>query len=366
MLSENVIKKKSDTMVGLIKVIASFMVVAIHTAMFGWSNGDPQSSVWVAKNYYDSFARAAVPLFFMTSGVNFLSKKELTIRYMLKKTERIILIFCFFYLFYKAADIGFKRTLNDPNLLVNALLDGYKPKYHLWFLIDLLLIYFLVPFLHYICKSEKKEFFRYYVILFFIFSILLPTIKLIPGIPPAIVSYINPILRLQGVGYIGYFVTGWYLSNNDIFSEKKQLNNSIILPGSIYFSAALAIFYLTKWSSEKTGIPNSVWYEYLSLFTFIEAIALFVLLKKTAEFIRINNFHKIETALNFISKTTFFIYLIHPFIIDRGRILFGFYPTNYDSWYGIPLCVSVYWLTCFILAIPFQKIPILNRIFGLR
>ena len=62
-------KEARDISIDLIRIIACFMVVMIHTAAYDFDYADPASSQWMAQNVYDSFVRSGVPLFFMLSGI---------------------------------------------------------------------------------------------------------------------------------------------------------------------------------------------------------------------------------------------------------------------------------------------------------
>lgn len=242
--------------IDVLRITASFFVVMIHTAALGFYTEDPHSSQWMAKNFYDSYAQMAVPVFFMISGASVLQKKEITVSYSLKKILRFLLLWLFFYLFYRCAEVGFKNVLQDPMKLILKITSSYSPKYHLWYLIDLSLIYFLLPFIHNNVKDRKLI--HYYIILFLTFSVILTTISRSSFVSPVIKAYLNPYRNLQCVGYMGYFIMGWYLITFllDKIEKKKLLIIIFIL---LFIICGLFTSYLTRTISINSGKGETLW-----------------------------------------------------------------------------------------------------------
>ena len=336
------------------RIFASFMVILLHTSSEGWYYTDLNSNSWMAMNIYDSFARIGVPLFFMISGGAILAKQEITIRYTLKKTARLLAIYIFFYIFYTCVEIGFNGVKN-PLRVLERMISEYKPWFHLWYLIDLSLIYLLLPFIHNEIKTQNRKTINYYILLFVLFSIILPSLSSISFVSPVLKSYIKPFLSLQGLGYIGYFVLGWYLSSLPLEGKNKKFAVTILL--LIAIGSGLATAFITRAISIKTGKADERYYTAFSLFVFLETIAVFLLIR----FIKAKTAEK-EKLINIISSGTLFVYLIHPFFIIESKRHLNLFPSPYNLWIALPVISLAYWIIGEISGIIIKKIPGINKL----
>ena len=351
---------KRDSSVDLIRIIACFMVVMIHTAAYDFDYADPASSQWMAQNVYDSFVRSGVPLFFMLSGIVFLQKKTITLSYIWKKILRLLIVYVLFYVFYKAFEVR-HELVQDPLYLIQAIRWGHYPHYHLWFMLELIAIYVMLPFIHH-CASSKPELAKYYLSVFFVFTILKTTILKIPGFPDEAAQYINAFVRVQALDYIGYFVLGWYL-NERIKQGSGCTGRTAILFGVVFIASALIMAFLTRSASIQRGKPDGRWYDNFAILTFCEAVSLFSLLKigfsHAAECFEKERIRKVIYC---ISSCSFFVYLIHPFMIEFVAH-FKLTPVRYDLRISVPLFTLLYWSASMVPALIVRKIPRVNKLF---
>lgn len=353
-------KEARDISVDLIRIIACFMVVMIHTAAYDFDYGDPASSQWMAQNVYDSFVRSGVPLFFMLSGIVFLQKKTIPLSYIWKKIFRLLIVYVLFYVFYKAFEVR-HELIHDPLYLIRAIRWGHYPHYHLWFMLELTAIYVMLPFIYH-CTSAKPELAKYYLIIFFVFSILKTTILKIPGFPDEAAQYIHAFVRIQALDYVGYFVLGWYL-NEKIKRVPVRTGRAVCLSGIVFAASALIMAFLTRSVSLQRGKPDIRWYDNFVIFTFCEAVSLFSLLKIV--FSRATGFWKKDRAgkvIQCISSCSFFVYLIHPFMIEFAAH-FKLTPVRYNLWISVPLFTLLYWSASMVPALIVRKIPLVNKLF---
>lgn len=70
----------------VLRVAATFAVVALHLSAQHWADTDIYSTAWQAFNLYDSLVRWTVPVFVMISGVFFLAGTQ-SLRQILRKTS---------------------------------------------------------------------------------------------------------------------------------------------------------------------------------------------------------------------------------------------------------------------------------------
>lgn len=353
-------KEARNISIDLIRIVACFMVVMIHTAAYNFDYADPASAQWMAQNVYDSFVRSGVPLFFMLSGIVFLQKETITLSYIWKKIFRLLIVYVLFYVLYKAFEVR-HELIHDPFYLIQAIRWGHYPYYHLWFMLELIAIYAMLPFIHH-CTSAKPELTKYYLILFFVFSVIKTTILKIPGFPDAVVQYIQAFVRVQALDYIGYFVLGWYL-NERIKQESGRMGRTTILFGLVFIASALVTALLTRSISIQRGKPDSRLYDNFVIFTFCEAVSLFSLLKIV--FSRATGFGEKDRArkvIQCISSCSFFVYLIHPFMIEFAA-RFKLTPVRFNLWVSVPLFTLLYWCASMVPAMIIRKIPWVNKLF---
>ena len=353
-------KEARDISIDLIRIIACFMVVMIHTAAYDFDYADPASSQWMAQNVYDSFVRSGVPLFFMLSGIVFLQKKTITLSYIWKKVFRLLIVYVIFYVFYKAFEVR-HELIRDPLYLIQAIRWGHYPHFHLWFMLELTAIYVLLPFIH-LCVTARPGLAKYYLFIFIVFSILKTTILKIPGFPDETAQYIYAFVRVQALDYIGYFVLGWYL-NEKIKQTQIRTGRTMILLGIAFAASALIMAFLTRSVSLQRGKPDIRWYDNFAIFTFCEAVSLFSLLKivyfRTAVFWEKDQIRKV---VQLISSCSFFVYLIHPFMIEFVAH-FKLTPVRYNLWISVPLFTLLYWIVSMVPALIVRRIPRLNKLF---
>ncbi len=353
-------RQTRDISIDLIRIVACFMVVMIHTAAYDFDYGDPASSQWMAQNLYDSFVRSGVPLFFMLSGIVYLQKDEITLSYVWKKVLRLLVVYVLFYLFYKAFEVR-HELVQDPLYLIQAIRWGHYPHYHLWFMLELAAIYVMLPFIHR-CASSKPELTGYYLILFFVFSIIKTTILKIPGFPDEAAQYVYAFMRVQALDYIGYFVLGWYINEKMKQTPARGVRTMILL-GTVYVLCSLVTAFLTRNVSLQRGKPDIRWYDNFVIFTFCEAVSLFSLLKNA--FSRAAGFwekEKVRKVIGCLSSCSFFVYLIHPFMIEFVAH-FKLTPVRYNLWISVPLFTLLYWALSMVPALIVRKIPRVNRLF---
>lgn len=71
----------------LLRVVATFVVVAVHLSAMHWADVDVNSRAWFAFNLYCTAGKWSVPIFVMISGALFLGR-EVSISAILKRMSR--------------------------------------------------------------------------------------------------------------------------------------------------------------------------------------------------------------------------------------------------------------------------------------
>lgn len=337
-----------------LRIFACFMVLILHMSGHNWSKVPPQSIEWQVFNVYDVLVRSAVPLFFMLSGKLFLSKEDVSLKKLFSKNiPKLIFVYFFWSLFYAVDLIGVKNIIASPNLS-NILSAFLSSKYHLWYLPALVSVYLLIPVFISMKSYKNGKMLDYTALLFFVFSIVLYSISLLP-ISQSYKTF------LQGFGFVfdtycGYFLFGHIF---DRYNEKlKKIPTFVLL--TIFLITVSVTAAGSYFLSVNAGMAISTLYNGFFISTFIEAAVIFILFLRLP---KISVSKTAGTAIKKISKYTFFIYLFHPFVIEHFDLWFGFDSLSFAPVLSVPVIAILLFVICIIIAMILDRIPIVRKIF---
>ena len=202
----------------LLRVFASFAVILFHLAGGDVSVVPVGSPNWQVFNLYNSLTHWCVPVFVMLSGMFMLdTKKSLPLsKLLLHNCLRILICLMFWGGIYATVEYctaGGRFTW--PGLwaaILNALRGDTR--YHLWFLYMILGLYLITPILRAFCRGASRGDFHWFFFIAFLFASVLPTLfKLWPrwGFLPVLRVWYERLDIQLVMGYVGYYVAGWYL-----------------------------------------------------------------------------------------------------------------------------------------------------------
>ena len=164
-----------------LRIMACFMVVFLHVAAQNFSTVEVTSVQWQFFHFYDNAVRSCVPIFFMISGMLFLSRdKSPDLKTLFTKIISKIVILYFVWVVFYAIDFAIiqnKEGLEFLKTIYNYILT---PKYHLWYMPALMSVYFLMPILYVVAHYEDGKYLNYACAMFLLFGVIKNTILLIP------------------------------------------------------------------------------------------------------------------------------------------------------------------------------------------
>lgn len=135
--------------IDLIRVVAVFQVVLVHLSYVIFFKEDLLSPNWIAANFYDSFSRMGVPLFFMVSGYLLLGKSEPVADFFRKRLVKVGIPTLFWSVAYLLWSVEAYRngTMKPLAVALSMLKTMYlgDVEIHLWFLYILIGIYLVAP-----------------------------------------------------------------------------------------------------------------------------------------------------------------------------------------------------------------------------
>ena len=286
---------KSKTQVWFIhylRVLAAFAVILIHAAArSSFSYGRISLSSWWGSNLISSATHWSVPVFVMMSGYLLLepSKSKQITTFYLSRLKKLLLPLCsavIFYAFY------YHWTRHDPlkiSFVITRLIFD-QPYEHLFFLIVLLELTVITPFLSTLINSYPKRKFFYVMMGLILMSIFWQPVRFV---------------GLLFIPYLSYYLGGYWLKK---YPLKINRPTFILLSMGLIFLISLGTYLLVSHSSpNRNGL---YFYTYFNPLGIILSTLIFIF------------FQQQETQLprlNFVSRlsaVTLGIYLIHPVILD--------------------------------------------------
>lgn len=275
-----------------LRVISIIMVVVIHVAApIFYKNINILGNRFILVDILDSFSRVSVPIFLFISGRYLVGKKERIKDFYKKRMKRIGPAFIFFTIIYAFLNYYMFR---DINRLIKDIFKG-DTYYQMWYLYMITVLYLVTPAIWFFRDKGKR------------YLNIISIISLSIGIIQCFLK-IEVLWCFQFSYYIGYYILGYTLKDIKIIKLKRY----ICFLG--YFLLSIVTAYLTY----KTCNTNYklCFFNYLSPFTILASILFYITFKDVN--IKDNKF------INFISKESFGIYLIHPlilYVIDKYIII---------------------------------------------
>lgn len=281
-----------------IKFLACILIVILHGIEPG---GGLQQIIYLMGSY-------GIPLFLVINGW-LLADRNVNFKYANKKASKYIKFIGVWILLIGGLLSLVQRKLVFIDILVD-IIKGQGILFHLWFLLGVCVIYYLMAFIENINKTFllnlcKSQFLILYISIIFtaIFVINL-VIKMIYGFE--IRDYIAPCFRIVTNG--GYFLIGISLHNMKYKINKRNLG--IICLTSMILLCILSKMFNILWASSM----------YSSIPVIYGTIAIFLLIMDKPL--------KIYARLKNIISSSVGVWILHPFIL---RIINKIYRMSFGD-----------------------------------
>ena len=341
----------------LLRILAAFSVVMLHTSAQIWYDRPVNDPVWLAANSWNALMRFGVPIFVMISGALFLeTDRELPLGKLMKHhVLRMAVVYVLWSLFYGILDFSRfdLRSLEASQSPIKVFLNEWVGgRYHLWFLPMLIGIYLLLPMLRtWVGHAEKKEI-EYFLLLFLILQIGRESARVIAFGRPLSIALIN-LCEVETVcSYLGYFVLGYYLDHFGVGAKWKKF----IYAAGILGEGCNVLF--GNYVALHGGVARGDVYDSFTLPTFCVVIALFVAGGALAG--KLHFSERTTKVLVNISADTFGIYLMH---VGALEILCRLHPDLFTVAPAVMIPVNALrtFLVCMLLAAVLRRIPVIGK-----
>lgn len=276
-----------------VRAVACLMVLIVHvTAIYKYSFSWLDSAYWNLTVFLDSASRMCVPLFFMVSGVIFLSDKQIKIKNAFKIFTALT--------FYSLVSVMYYVIFTEKDLL-NSVSSLYsKPAmYHLWFMFYLFTFYIVFSLIR-IRELDSKAALVIIFLLFTVFNYKFNDITLFFGVDIKNGFYI----KADYFHLFLYTVAGAYIAR--INKNKKYFVSALLV--SVFSVFAITVMTIIKSSQANKFEP--IFQAYTSVLVFFSAISMFYVIR----FLEING--KIASCSKLIARNSLAIYGIHAVILE--------------------------------------------------
>lgn len=337
-----------------LRIVSAILVIIGHVCVLSWEVTSPDTLDWQIINIFRSIASISVPIFFMISGMLFLSQgSKLTIKKIYSKyILRLTVAYFFWSIIYAFISADYTVT--------GFILNVTTGHYHMWFIPAIVGCYMVTPFLIKITESETLT--KYFIVLSFVFYFGFTYVcKVLLGSSVFAVSFIgecidnlyNDLKMRMVLGYPSYFVIGFYLSNKEFTKQARTITYAI---GAV---AILFVIGMSSLASLTEGKAVNTHYSNFSFAVMLSSAAVFV-------FAKYNIFTKkpspkVEKALIKASKYTFGVYLIHPIFIKAIHEIFGITATTVSPIITIPIFTATVFILSFLSSAVLNRIPVIKK-----
>jgi len=348
--------------VDLIRTVAIILVILLHAAIEGNPKLDimsPQGiQLWWTSNIYNSISRTAVPLFVMLTGALLLqpNKAAEPLQVFFKKRwNRIGIPVLFWGAIFFAWDFSVKGLPLTLVSVLQGVLAG--PYVHFWYLYILIGLYLITPLFRIVVAHADWKIIKYFLVLWFVGSGIIPLITLYASISPQAVWFKDNVFLLTGL--LGYFILGAYIAKlrlrTSILSLMLVSSSAFTIVGTYFLVATLGEQY------------SQFFLDASSFSVIIASVTLFLILASIPNQKIENKIPRGSKVLQIISQNTLPIYLFHIIVLEtlqQGYLGVKISVTNLNPILEIPLVTAVTLVICLAIIVPLKKIPYVKRIIG--
>ncbi|MCC6460902.1 MAG: acyltransferase family protein [Saprospiraceae bacterium] len=357
-LAEAPPKKHTRLYANYIRVIAAFAVVQMHSVGEFLFRFDPAANTeirFLTADAYYSCLRWATPFFIMLSGMFMLSpsRDESTAQFLRKRISRVLIPFAFWSVVYLMYEYRDKIYFGEPipwTAVWNKV--WYEDVYfHLWFIPMITGMYLLTPVFRIFIKNAQRGDIEYFLVLAFSITALQHFITNL-----FVVKYIG------WLGYIGFYVLGYYISTYPIAWKK------IIYPLALLMPPLTA--WGTWWLSTQAGAYDNKIFVYFSPNVVLMSFALFLFLKDVDWSTLATRYPRLNRAVARLAELSYGVYFIHILILEvlKNGYVANLHVTS-DVFFNHPIhpaigaflqALMVVSLSVFSISL-LSRVPVLNK-----
>lgn len=286
-------QKKRLIWADLIRILAIYLVVVVHSTLFPTTLTSVSDVVRIGTF---NLAASCVPLFVMLSGALLLGKKETYGTFISKRAVRLLVPWLTWTVIYFLAHFHVQSTVG----LAKQFLTTFES---FWFLPMILGLYCLTPALRIFVGAAKKR--DIWLIIFFWFCVvsLLPYTRNSLAFP----RQVDDGMLRQVIHYLGYYLLGYQLVNCNFFRRKWLAMGAILIGATWSVIGTLLI-------SASSNVLIGDFYRYIAPGVVVTAVGIFTFLLHQQDFFTKHIPGWATRKIALLSQGALAIYFIHPFV----------------------------------------------------
>ena len=325
--------KKRFVFADILTILAGIAVVMLHTSLNVFSLEHTQK--WTLSLALQALFIYAVPIFFMLSGMNLLGYREKysTKDFFVKRAKKTLVAFVFgsiviyvLYAFFPTKFWGaeeFAAAAGIKDFIKRFLTNNINSTY--WFFYTILYLYLLTPVLSLIV--QKKETFRYVLVLTFFVSFVLPFFEFL-GVRDI---YFNQLFRWAAFNSepLMYYLLGYYVKTYYENLPHVLKNNRALVCLFVISSGAMFVWSLVANNFGTPVTPETTYQVYpittKNLFCLIQSVSLFLLVLNFEDRLQMMS-EKIKKGISTISAGVLGVYLFQIPVINFLGLRLNLFP----------------------------------------
>ncbi|MBQ9334555.1 MAG: acyltransferase [Lachnospiraceae bacterium] len=344
---------KHEYYIDVARVFSMISVILIHIGAVVWYDGPFSVYPWGVINLFDILARYCVPVFLMISGYLFLDPgrnipvKKIYTRYL----PRLLTAFFFWSFLYALITSGFatQRTLSG-GVGLKLLQDTFWGHYHMWYMYIIIPMYVITPALRAVAVDRKAL--KYFLIVSYVISYLIPSIEMIPVIYEHTAKYTHRLEFQFITGYIFYYLAGYYFGSEEFTDRARRIVYCLGVAGFVFAVASTTIYVLTM------QFPNSELHEYYTAGVPLYSLAAFLFFRD--RFATVDPSSRVMKIVLWLSGLSFGVYMAHDFgIIIFNKI--GITASICSPFISMPLLTLLDLIITVAIVWTVSRIPVLKK-----
>lgn len=337
----------------LLRCAAMLAVIVVHVSGGSLEAAAVGSPAFQVLNLYDGLAHWCVPVFVMLSGMFLLDPghslplSKLFFGHILRIAVALTVWGTAYALVGQVTANGL--SWESVQAALYQVLLG-RTSFHLWFLYMIIGLYLVTPILRAFVRGASRGDFHWFFLLVFLFACIIPTIlRLRPS--QTLSLYVNNLNLKLVLGYVGYYVLGYYLK---AYSLSRPAEYLIYVLGIL--GAAVTVGG-TAWLSQQRGMLVQTLYNYDSPNIALMSAAVFVFFRYV---LGVSEERSRRQRVSGVAKISFGIYLVHVFFLILLRH-FGITALSFVPALSVPVLSAAVFLGSFTVACPLSKLPLAGK-----
>ena len=284
-----------------IRALAILFVLLIHVSKWFVQELPKHSLDWTFAISLQAIGNLGVPLFVTISGALLLNRKYELKSFFKKRYSRILIPF----IFWIAVVVLFRIFFMGHSASIKGIASIVFTEGYVWFIWMLIGVYLFLPVVNSFIREFNMQGVRFFVAIWLV-TIILGTFGWYPFYKLEL-SYF--------AGYIGYFVFGYYLDNEDF----KISDGSLMKLGLIIYLISTLIYLYCRVNSIYFGETY-----YLTILPVVQTTGLFLFFKYFAQYSEKNEI-SITNKIYSVIKDSF----VGKMIVSISLCSYGMYLTHY-------------------------------------